>query len=99
MYIFVTIGIAPTHLLSLWCRGFSAFLTVSNGVKQCVILSSNHVNESMDDLSVNLYKLHMCCLYAGTLINNLMYADDLCILLSSVAGLRQLTDCFDEYGE
>ena len=53
----------------------------------------------MDDLSVNLNKLHIGCLYAGTLINHLMYADDLCIFSPSVAGLRKLTDCCAKYGE
>ena len=54
---------------------------------------------TMDDLSVNLNKLHIGCLYAGTLINHLMYADDLCIFSPSVAGLRKLTDCCAKYGK
>ena len=53
----------------------------------------------MDDLSINLNKLQIGCLYAGTLINHLMCADDLCIFSSSVAGLRTLTDCCAKYGE
>ena len=64
-----------------WCQGFSSFFTVSNGVKQGGILSPHLFNVYMDDLSVNLNKLYICCLYAGTLINHLMYADDLCIFL------------------
>ena len=60
-----------------WCQGFSSFFTVSNGVKQGGILSPHLFNVYMDDLSVNLNKLHIGCLYAGTLINHLMYADDL----------------------
>ena len=53
----------------------------------------------MDDLSVNLNKLQIGCLYAGTIINHLMYADDLCIFSPSVAGLRKLTDFCAKYGE
>ena len=53
----------------------------------------------MDDLSVNLSKLQIGCLYAGTLINHLMYADDLCICSPSVAGLRKNIDCCAKYGE
>ena len=45
----------------------------------------------MDDLSVNLNKLQIGCLYAGTIMNHMMYADN---LSPSVAGLRKLT----EYG-
>ena len=82
-----------------WCQGFSSFFTVSNGVKQGGILSPHLFNVYMDDLSVNLNKLYIGCLYAGTLINHLMYADDLCIFSPSVAGLRKLTDCCAKYGE
>ena len=56
-------------------------------------------NVYMDDLSVNLNKLHIGCLYAGTLINHLMYADDLCICSPIVARLRNITDCCAKYGE
>ena len=52
-----------------------------------------------DDLSVNLNKLQIGCLNAGTLIKYLIYADDLCIFSPSVAGLRNLTDCCAKYGE
>ena len=50
-------------------------------------------NVYMDDLSVNLNKLQIVCLYAGTLINHLMYADDLSTFPPSVARLRKLTYC------
>ena len=53
----------------------------------------------MDDLSVNLNKLPIGCLYADTLINHFMYADDLCIFSLSVAVLRILTECCTKYGE
>ena len=54
----------------------------------------------MDDLCVNLNKLQIACLYAGTLINHLMYVDEHCIcFVSSVVGLRKLTDCCAKYGE
>ena len=34
----------------------------------------------------------------GILWNHMMYADDLCVFSTSVAGLRKLTDCCAEYG-
>ena len=52
----------------------------------------------MDDLSVNLNKLQIGCLYAGTIMNHMMYADDLCVFSPSVAALRKLTHCCAEYG-
>ena len=81
-----------------WCCSFSEFFTVSNVVKQGGILSPHLFNVYMDNLSVNLNKLQIGCLYAGTIMNHMMYADDLCVFSPSVAGLRKLTDCCAEYG-
>ena len=39
------------------------------------------------------------CIYAGTLINHLMYADDLCIFSPSISGLTKLTNCWEKYGD
>ena len=47
-----------------WCQNFSDYSTVSNGVKQSGILSPHLFNVYMDDLSVNLNKLQIGCLYA-----------------------------------
>ena len=52
----------------------------------------------MDYLSVNFNKLQIVCLYAGTIMNHMMYANDLCVFSPSVSGLRKFTDCFAEYG-
>ena len=77
-----------------WCCSFSEFFTVSNGAKQGGILSSHLFNVYMDDLSVNFNKLN----YAGTIMNHMMYADNLCVFSPSLSGLRKLTDCCAEYG-
>ena len=53
----------------------------------------------MNDLNENINKLLIGCLYADTLINHFMYADDICIFSLSVAVLRKLTDCSTKYGE
>ena len=52
----------------------------------------------MDDLSVNLNKLQIGCLCASTIMNHMMYADDLCVFSPSVSGLRKLTDCSADFG-
>ena len=82
-----------------WCQGLSTFFTVCNGVKQGGILSPHLFNVYMDDLSVILNKLQIGCIYAGTIINHLMYADDLCIFSPSISGLRKLTNCCEKYGD
>ena len=61
------------------------------------ILSPHLFNVDMDDLSVNFNKLQIGCLYAGTIMNDMMYADDLCVFSPNVSGLRKLTDCCAEY--
>ena len=65
-----------------WCCSFSELFTVSNGVKQGGILSPHLFNVYMDDLSVNLNRLQIGCLYAGTIMNHMMYADDLCVFFT-----------------
>ena len=72
LYVFYTIGIAPTHLPSEWVRVFQVFLLFQNGVRQGGILSPFLFDVYMGDLSVNLNKLQIGCLYAGILINHLM---------------------------
>ena len=74
------------------------FVTVSNGVKQGGILSPYLFNVYMNEVSVNFNKLQIDCFYAGTIMNHMMHADDLCVFSLSVAGLRKLTDCCAEYG-
>ena len=70
-----------------------------NGVKQGGILSLHLFNVYMVDLSVILNTFKIGCIYAGTTINHLMYADDLCIFSPSVSGLRKLTNCCEKYGD
>ena len=77
---------------------FNADIQSFYGVKQGGILSPHLVNVYVDDLSVTLNKLQIGCLYAGTIMNHMMYADDLYVFSPSVAGLRKLTDCCAEYG-
>ena len=81
-----------------WCQAFSSLFTVSNGITQGGVISPLF-NVYMDDLRINLTKLQIGYLYAGTLINHLMYTDDLCIFSHSVAGLRKPTYCCAKYGE
>ena len=56
---------------------------MSNGVRQGGILSPFLLNVYMDDLSVNLKKCPTGYIAGGTVVNHLMYADDI-VLLSPV---------------
>ena len=94
---FIT-GTEPRNSLSDGVIASQNFFTVSNGVKQGGILSPHLFTVYMDDLRVNVNKLQIGCLYAGAIMNHMIYADDLCVFSPSVSGLRKLTDCCAEYG-
>ena len=52
----------------------------------------------MNDLSVQLNNCKTGCKIGNTVINHLMYADDLAVLSPSSAGFQQLLDVCTEYG-
>ena len=81
LYVFFTTCIEPKDLPSDGVRAVLAFLLFQMVLNRMRILSAHLFNVYMDDFSVKLNKLQIGCLYAGTLINHLMYADDLCIFL------------------
>ena len=52
----------------------------------------------MDDLSVNLKKCPTGCIAGGTIVNHLMYADDIVLLSPSATGLSLLLHVCGKYG-
>ena len=77
LFAFFITGTEPRNSLSDGVVASQIFCTVSNGVKQGGILSPHLFNVYVDGLSVNLNKLQIGCLDAGTIMNHMMYADDL----------------------
>ena len=71
---------------------------VSNGVRQGGILSPFLFNVYMDDLSVNLKECPTGCIAGGTIVNHLMYADDIVLLSPSATGLSLLLHVGGNYG-
>ena len=70
-----------------------ALINVTNGVRQGGILSPQHFNIYIDGLSDILNKSSI----GGKRINYMLYADDLCIVSLSSAGLQQLLSICDQY--
>ena len=81
-----------------WGAVYSSSFTVTNGDRQGGVLSPYLVNGYVDDLSVKLNSCHVGCYYNGGYINHLMYADDLVIMLPSVAGLYKLIHICESFG-
>ena len=52
----------------------------------------------MDDMSVNLKKCPTGCIAGGTIVNHLMYADDIVLLSPSATGLSMLLHVCGKYG-
>ena len=52
----------------------------------------------MDDLSVNLKKCPTGCIAGGTIVNHLMYVDDIVLLSPSATGLSMLLHVCGKYG-
>ena len=72
---------------------------MSNGVRQGGILSPFLFNVYMDDLSVNLKKCPRGCIAGDTVVNHLMYADDIVLLSPSATGLSLLLHVCGKYSQ
>ena len=82
-----------------WGNVTSAPFRVTNGVRQGGILSPFLFNVYMNDLSLSLNMCRTGCRFGDTLINHIMYADDLVILSPCTAGLQQLLRICSQYGD
>ena len=73
--------------------------SVTNGVRKVGILSPYRYCVYMDDLSNKLNNVNAGCIILGSsLINHLMYADDLVLMAPSSMGLSMLLSVCSEYG-
>ena len=70
---------------------------VSNGVKQSGVLSPMLFNDYMDQLVIRLNGSGIGGDIGGHLINQLCYADDLCLNSLSSAGVQSLLDICNNY--
>ena len=89
---------AHQTMCARWCSSVSSKFTVSNAVRQGGILSPFLFNVYMDDLSVNLKECLTGCIAGGTIVNHLMYADDVVLPSPSASGLSLLLHVCVNYG-
>ena len=77
-----------------WGNTTTSSFFVFNGVKQGGILSPILFNVYMDQLSVKLNASNIGG-GGGVLVNHLCYADDICLISLSSAGMQQLLNICD----
>ena len=80
-----------------WGHCISNSFNVTNGVRQGGVLSPQLFNVYIDGLSDILNKSTIGGSLGGKRITHLSYADDLCIVSLSSAGLQQLLSICDQY--
>jgi len=80
-----------------WGTCMSDSFRSSNGVRQGGILSPFLFNLYIDDLSHKLNASEVGCHMNGQSFNNIVYADDMVLLVSSPSALQKLLDICDCY--
>ena len=80
-----------------WGNTISTSFCVSNGVKQGGIISPVLFNVYMDDLSCALNRSNIGGRIDGEIVNHLSYADDLCLICLSSAGMQKLLNVCSNY--
>ena len=82
-----------------WGTAVSSYFSVSNGVRQGSVLSPLLFNIYMNELSQRLNCLPAYCVLGNAKINHLFYADDICLIVPSILGLRMILRECEKYGD
>ena len=80
-----------------WGNVSSSPFTVSNDVRQGGVLNPYLFSLYMNDLSRKLNSVQSGFFVGSSLLNHLMFADDLCVFSPSVKGLQKLVNVCKEY--
>ena len=82
-----------------WGSTYSELFSVTNGVRQGGILLPYLFNVYFDDLSEALNKIYCGCAFNNTIVNHMMYADDLVVFAPSIRGLQTLVNMCENFAE
>jgi len=87
------------EFVARWKDSFSNPFPVLNSrsVRQGGILSAYFFAVYMDELSIKLTKCGVGCRVGSVVVNNVFYADDICLLASSIAALKIMLDICENY--
>ena len=81
---------SPQRMHIRWVNTFSKKICVSNGVKQGGIISPVLFNVYIDDFTCAINRSNIGGRVSGEIVNYLSYADDLCLICLSSAGMQKL---------
>ena len=81
-----------------WGGSTSSFFTISNGVRQGVILSSKLFSMYMNGLTNELCKSYAGCYINGKCVNHIMYTDYICLMAPTGNAMPNLLDVCNNYG-
>ncbi|CAL8141293.1 unnamed protein product [Orchesella dallaii] len=79
-----------------WGKCVSSPFPVRNSVRQGGVLSASLFAIYMDDLCVQLTKTGLGCRIGDLVVNNLCYADDICLLTTTIYSLKMLLKICEE---
>ena len=80
-----------------WGRYYFSIFSVTNGVRQGSILSPYFFAVYIDDLSKLLNKMKVGYFVGKSLVNYLLFADDLCCFCPSIHSLQRIIDVCYSY--
>ena len=84
-------------MLTVFGSTLSTAFQVTNGVRQGGILSPMLSNLYINNLSIRLTKSGIVGTIGGKFVNQMIYADDLCIVSISSSGLQTLLKMWTDY--
>ena len=80
-----------------WGTNHSSPFTVTNGVRQGGVLSPYFFAVCLDEISIQLGSARVGCTVRNTVVNHLMFADDICVFSPSISGLQSLPNIYGDY--
>ena len=80
-----------------WYNCVSQLFFVCNGVRQGGVLSPHLFSAYIDDLSVKLNKIKAGCYIGNSLLNHILFPDDLCRFSFGLDGLQPLVHACSEF--
>ena len=80
-----------------WVKSILQYFTICNDVRQCGILSPRLFALYVNHLANKLITCKAGCYFNDMCVNNVLYADDICLIAPSASAMQYLLDVCHEY--